>query len=202
MKQIKKERGIPLYLVEFFDYDYDQNILTIQMQSGNKRDFPYVTEEIYNQFKEAMANDASLFTLYTEHTNFSDIKPLEVKDIPTVNKNSEADNDILKVESTVEEANKDIPDLKENKCDDVFWVLARERYGSIEYHLFYDDMDLFTVNLDSASRFKTREEALDRANKVNFCNYIPILINSNYKDMDPNTVASDILKQIDNYEEK
>lgn len=157
MKQIKKERGIPLYLVEFFDYDYDQHILTIQMQSGNKRDFPYVTEEIYNQFKEAMANDASLFTLYTEHTNFSDVTPLDVKDIPVVSNNLEADNKILKVESTVEDS----------KDEDDYVIISPDKYNRM-FATRLDGVWVETCDKNEAMHFNSYKRALDLVATVNY----------------------------------
>ena len=144
MKQIKKERGIPLYLVEFFDYDYDQNILTIQMQSGNKRDFPYVTKEIYNQFKDAMANDASLFTLYTEHTNFSDVKPLEVKDIPIVENNN------MKEDYVIGD-----------------YVIVRSDKDNIIFAVKCDDILACTFDENEATHFNSFKKALDLISSLN-----------------------------------
>lgn len=88
----KKEIGIPLSNVETFDYNYEEHVLTIRFISNNSVSIKSISEEIYNQFKEAISCEASLFTIFRETADFSDIKPLNIKDIPEVNKDS-ATND-------------------------------------------------------------------------------------------------------------
>ena len=88
----KKEVGIPLSKVETFDYDFEKQVLTINFDSKNSIWFNDIPEKIYSKFKDAMSDEASLFLISREHADFSDIKPLDIKDIPEVNKDS-ATND-------------------------------------------------------------------------------------------------------------
>ena len=81
----KKEVGIPLSKVETFDYDFEKQVLTISFDSKNSIWFNDIPEKIYSKFKVAMSDEASLFLISREHADFSDIKPLDIKDIPGVN---------------------------------------------------------------------------------------------------------------------
>lgn len=80
MKEKKHEVIIPLRNVEFFEYEHIEEILSIHFPSQNVLKLVDVNNEEFNQFKEAMINKASLFTFGSEHIDFSDVKPLDVKD--------------------------------------------------------------------------------------------------------------------------
>lgn len=88
----KKEEDIPVSNVETFDYDYEKKVLTINFTSTNSIWFDDIPEKIYSKFKHAMSNEATFFLLSREHADFSDIKPLDIKDIPEVNIDSVAND--------------------------------------------------------------------------------------------------------------
>ena len=79
MKEKKYEIIIPISNVEFLEYEAIEEILSIHFPSQNILKLVDVNKKEFNEFKEAMINEASLFTFGSEHVDFSDVKPLNIK---------------------------------------------------------------------------------------------------------------------------